>query len=98
MFCPPSKAEPLSDTEIVTLAHWMATLIMAYGFDIDKSPDNVDADEQSEEGDILVSDEEEDQITSKGMVPLADLLNASASNNNVWSFIICILFCFADSM
>jgi SET domain-containing protein 6 len=66
----------------------MATLIMAYGFDIDKSPDNADADDESEEEDVLVSDDEEDQdqVTSKGMVPLADLLNASAANNNVCSF------------
>ncbi len=70
---------------------------MAYGFDVDKSPDNADTDDdRSEEDDVLVSGDEDDQVTSKGMVPLADLLNASVADNNVCSFATFTVLCFAD--
>ena len=62
---------------LLEIAHRMATLIMAYGFDLE-------AEETS-------SDEEEDMDGSsqsayelnKGMVPFADLFNADGHVNNV---------------
>lgn len=63
---------------LLHLAHTMGSLIMAYAFDIEKPEDEEERD--GEDG--YVSDEEEGQ-SSKGMVPLADLLNADANRNNV---------------
>lgn len=61
---------------LLELAHRMGSLIMAYAFDIEK---NEDAESDGEDG-YLTDDEEQLQ---KGMVPLADLLNADADRNNV---------------
>lgn len=65
---------------LLELAHVMGSLIMAYAFDIEKSED--DDDEPEDENDGYMTDDEEEQL-SKGMVPLADLLNADADRNNV---------------
>lgn len=54
---------------------------MAYAFDITEGvvkDENADGDE---EGDDLVSDDE-DEKTILSMVPLADILNADADKNN----------------
>ncbi|KAL9123299.1 MAG: hypothetical protein Q9187_000138 [Circinaria calcarea] len=61
------------------LAHRMATLIMAYGFDLEKVNRPEDVDE-----DGFLSDDEDEP--PKGMVPLADLLNAEAERNNARLF------------
>ena len=58
------------------LAHRMATLVMAYAFDLETVYRPEDAGE-----DGFFSDDKDDP--SKGMVPLADLLNAEAEGNNV---------------
>lgn len=58
------------------LAHRMATTVMAYAFDLEKVCRPEDADEEG-----FLSDDEDDP--PKGMVPLADLLNAEAERNNV---------------
>lgn len=62
--------------EFVQLAHRMGSLIMAYAFDIESSQ----AKELDEEG---YATEDEDEDLPKGMVPLADILNADADRNNV---------------
>lgn len=59
---------------LLALAHRMATLVMSYAFDLERQEEDAD-----EEG--YVSDDEEDP--AKGMVPLADMLNADGSANNV---------------
>lgn len=59
---------------LLSLAHRMGSLIMAYAFDMEKSEDV-----EAEDG-YITDDEEE---PAKGMVPLADLLNADADRNNV---------------
>ncbi|KAJ6134212.1 hypothetical protein N7523_000534 [Penicillium sp. IBT 18751x] len=64
---------------LLELAHVMGSLIMAYAFDIEKSED--DDDEPEDENDGYMTDDEDEQL-SKGMVPLADLLNADADRNN----------------
>lgn len=63
---------------LLNLAHMMGSLIMAYAFDIEK-PEDEDDDGEGESG--YMTDEEEQ--LPKGMVPLADLLNADAHRNNV---------------
>lgn len=68
---------------LLELAHVMGSLIMAYAFDIEKSEteeDDVDDNDES-----YMTDDEDEQLP-KGMVPLADLLNADADRNNVSNF------------
>jgi SET domain-containing protein 6 len=65
---------------LLNLAHTMGSLIMAYAFDVEK-PENED-ERDGEDG--YMTDEEEEQ-SFKGMVPLADILNADADRNNVSS-------------
>lgn len=65
---------------LLELAHVMGSLIMAYAFDIEKSEDDEDDADGAE--DDYMTDDEEEQLP-KGMVPLADLLNADADRNNV---------------
>ncbi|KAL4941438.1 hypothetical protein BDV06DRAFT_180669 [Aspergillus oleicola] len=69
------------DQVLLNLAHTMGSLIMAYAFDVEK-PENED-ERDGEDG--YLTDEEEEQ-SSKGMVPLADLLNADADRNNARLF------------
>ncbi|KAI9369482.1 hypothetical protein BJX61DRAFT_146780 [Aspergillus egyptiacus] len=66
---------------LLKLAHTMGSLIMAYAFDIEKPENEEDGD--GEDG--YLTDEEEEQA-SKGMVPLADMLNADADRNNARLF------------
>ncbi|KAJ5302171.1 hypothetical protein N7508_007034 [Penicillium antarcticum] len=65
---------------LLELAHVMGSLIMAYAFDIEKAEDD-DDDEGEAADDSYMTDDEEEQLP-KGMVPLADLLNADADRNN----------------
>ena len=60
----------------LSIAHRMATLVMAYAFDVEKEEQVEDADE-----DGFVSEDEENP--EKAMVPLADMLNANGEQNNV---------------
>ncbi|CAG8290321.1 unnamed protein product [Penicillium nalgiovense] len=67
------------DAALIQLGHIMGSLIMAYAFDIEKSEDDDDEGEANDES--YMTDDEEEQLP-KGMVPLADLLNADADRNN----------------
>ena len=68
--------EALDSKELfLHIAHRMATLIMAYAFDLEKE-ENAKPDD-----DGFLSDDEENP--SKGMVPLADMLNANGTKVNV---------------
>jgi SET domain-containing protein 6 len=73
---------PLGEYD-VELYHRVASVIMAYAFDIPEDGETKDA-EQSGEGnaDDLVSDDGEDEKTILSMIPLADMLNADADRNN----------------
>ncbi|KAL1863818.1 Ribosomal lysine N-methyltransferase 4 [Paecilomyces lecythidis] len=75
----PSYDGPQGERAILELAHMMGSLIMAYAFDIEKPEDE---EEDGEDG--YVTDEEDE--LPKGMVPLADLLNADADRNNARLF------------
>lgn len=79
---PPSKDVPSFEGQegeqaILQLAHRMGSLIMAYAFDIEADEDR----EEDRDEDGLVTDDEEEP--PKGMVPMADMLNADADRNNV---------------
>ncbi|KAN0073462.1 hypothetical protein V8E54_008682 [Elaphomyces granulatus] len=62
---------------LLDLAHRMGSLIMAYAFDIED-----DSRDGSDEDGYVTDDEQ----LPKGMVPLADLLNADADRNNARLF------------
>ncbi|OOQ87465.1 SET domain protein [Penicillium brasilianum] len=68
---------------LLELAHIMGSLIMAYAFDIEKS--ETEEDEVDENDESYMTDDEDEQLP-KGMVPLADLLNADADRNNARLF------------
>ncbi|KAF1850837.1 SET domain-containing protein [Cucurbitaria berberidis CBS 394.84] len=74
------KAEEMRSPANLELMHKMGSLIMAYAFDIESStpPKNVDEDGYASE--------EEDEALPKGMVPLADMLNADADQCNARLF------------
>ena len=61
-----------ADTVLLNLAHRMASLIMAYGFDIGE---DTSSDEEDDEEEADGSSQSAYEL-NKGMVPLADLFNA----------------------
>jgi SET domain-containing protein 6 len=58
----------------------MGSLIMAYAFDVEPATPRKDVDEEG------FAEEEEDEALPKGMIPLADMLNADADRNNARLF------------
>ncbi|KXT03454.1 hypothetical protein AC578_1630 [Pseudocercospora eumusae] len=77
------KTGSRSNHELLALCHRMGSTIMAYAFDLEKptsdqSTENVEEWEEDEE--------EEEEILPKGMIPLADMLNANADSNNAKLF------------
>jgi SET domain-containing protein 6 len=74
------RAQGRSDEDLLALCHRMGSTIMAYAFDLEKSTEDAPP-AQDEEWEV---DEEENP--AKGMVPLADLLNADADRNNAKLF------------
>jgi SET domain-containing protein 6 len=74
------NSQDRSDEDLLALCHRMGSTIMAYAFDLEKSTEDA-PQAQDEEWEV---DEEENP--SKGMVPLADLLNADADRNNAKLF------------
>lgn len=77
----PPLNSPDSRNALLSLAHRMGSLIMAYAFDIEKVEE---AGEDTAEDGYMTDDEDE---PAKGMVPLADIFNADAQRNNVSTFI-----------
>ena len=64
------------------LCHRLSGIMMAYAFDVED-----DFWVESENGDIADAfEEDEDEDFVKGMIPLADMLNASGAKNNVSIF------------
>lgn len=65
------------------MCHKVASVIMAYAFDIPDPSDGPTFGGKGEEAeDDLVSDNGEDEKTILSMIPLADMLNADADRNN----------------
>ncbi|EOD47701.1 putative set domain-containing protein [Neofusicoccum parvum UCRNP2] len=75
-FPDPTVAQGVSDEDLLALAHRMGSIIMAYAFDIEPDAATKDVDEEG------YASDEEDEALPKGMVPLADMLNADADRNN----------------
>ena len=69
------------EAELIRLCHLAGSLIMAYAFDIDRELPPAEA---SSDEDDLQDDDEENPM--KAMVPLADMLNAKADQNNARLF------------
>ena len=67
---------PNAKEDFLPLAHRMASLVMAYAFDLEKENREEEVDEEG-----FISDDEDDR--PKGLVLLADMLNAEGDNNNV---------------
>ncbi|KAF2128339.1 SET domain-containing protein [Dothidotthia symphoricarpi CBS 119687] len=74
------RAEEMRDERNVKLMHQMGSLIMAYAFDVEPAVTKKDVDEEG------FAEEDEDEALPKGMVPLADMLNADADRNNARLF------------
>ena len=70
---------PKAKTILLELAHRMATLIMAYGFDLEAESSSSSSDEEEE----MDGSSQSAYELNKGMVPLADLFNADGDLNNV---------------
>lgn len=71
----PSGVAHLSDEEMLRLAHRMGSTIMAYAFDLEPSEDDRNLDDEG------FASDEEDAVLPKGMLPMADMLNADADSN-----------------
>lgn len=71
----PAGSNRLSNEQLLSLAHRMGSVIMAYAFDLEKDED----EEGEDETDEWVQDKE--GMISMGMVPMADMLNADAEFN-----------------
>lgn len=71
-----------SNEELLALCHRMGSTIMAYAFDLEKASTSQSKDEE----DGWEEDEDEEALLPKGMVPLADMLNADADRNNAKLF------------
>lgn len=76
----PQRAEEMRDERNLALMHRMGSLIMAYAFDVEPSVSHKDVDEEG------YASEDEDEALPKGMVPMADMLNADANRNNARLF------------
>jgi SET domain-containing protein 6 len=74
------KAKEMRSPENLELMHKMGSLIMAYAFDVEPATPNKDVDDEG------FAEEEEDAALPKGMVPLADMLNADADRCNARLF------------
>jgi SET domain-containing protein 6 len=66
----------------VELYHRVASVIMAYAFDIPEDGDTKETEQSEGNADDLISDDGEDEKTILSMIPLADMLNADADRNN----------------
>ncbi|KZF22667.1 SET domain-containing protein [Xylona heveae TC161] len=69
-----------SEESILALAHRMGSTIMAYAFDLEKD----EAEQEGDEDGFL--SEEEDEELPKGLIPVADMLNADPENYNAQLF------------
>ncbi|EMD67847.1 hypothetical protein GGP41_007497 [Bipolaris sorokiniana] len=74
------KAKEMRAPENLELMHKMGSLIMAYAFDVEPAISDKEVDEEG------FAEEEEDAALPKGMVPLADMLNADGDRCNARLF------------
>lgn len=67
-------AKRLNPAEMGELGHRMASIVMAYAFDLEH-------DKSEEAGEDGYATEDDEAILPKGMIPMADMLNADADHN-----------------
>jgi SET domain-containing protein 6 len=77
------NAQNLSNEQLLALCHRMGSTIMSYAFDLEQSGA---ASNSSQDGWEEDSDDGSGLVMPKGMVPLADMLNANADLNNAKLF------------
>lgn len=77
------NAQSLSNDQLLALCHRMGSTIMSYAFDLERSGAASDAEPEEWEVD---SEDGSGPVLPKGMVPLADMLNANADLNNAKLF------------
>jgi len=77
------NAQNLSNEQLLALCHRMGSTIMSYAFDLEQSGA---ASNSSQDGWEEDSDDGSGPVMPKGMVPLADMLNANADLNNAKLF------------
>ncbi|KAI9741922.1 MAG: hypothetical protein M1834_000311 [Cirrosporium novae-zelandiae] len=85
IFLPPQQnafENSIGKQNLLDLCHWAGSIISSYAFDLEKPDSNGDNDEQGEEED---EDEAEEEVP-KGMIPMADMLNADADRYNARLF------------
>ncbi|KAK5167545.1 Ribosomal lysine N-methyltransferase 4 [Saxophila tyrrhenica] len=75
------KADDLSDVELLSVFHRMGSIIMAYAFDLESTTQPPQGEDDGWE-----EDSDAGSVLPKGMVPLADMLNADADRNNAKLF------------
>ncbi|KAF2159865.1 hypothetical protein M409DRAFT_70755 [Zasmidium cellare ATCC 36951] len=73
----------LSNEQLLALCHRMGSTIMSYAFDLENPAKNR---EDGWEEDSSDGEGEEGAVLPKGMVPMADMLNADADRNNAKLF------------
>ncbi|KAL9090135.1 MAG: hypothetical protein Q9165_005415 [Trypethelium subeluteriae] len=74
------ESETYIEETLLPLYHRAGSVIMAYAFDIEKEQSTLEKDEEG-----FISDEE-DEFLPKGLIPMADMLNADADLNNAQLF------------
>jgi SET domain-containing protein 6 len=74
------RAAEMESEAGMLLMHKMGSLIMAYAFDVEPAQSHKEVDEEG------YASEDEDEALPKGMVPMADMLNADADRNNARLF------------
>jgi SET domain-containing protein 6 len=77
------NAQSLSNEQLLALCHRMGSTIMSYAFDLEKAGAGEDEEQEEWEED---SEDGSGPVLPKGMVPLADMLNANADLNNAKLF------------
>jgi len=85
-----SKAEDMFSQYVAPLGlncstdmcHQVASIIMAYAFDIPEKTSTVGGNTGEEEGEEELGSEDEEEKSLISMIPLADMLNADADRNN----------------
>lgn len=76
-----------SNDELLSLCHRMGSTIMAYAFDLEKPEPSHSPNHNQQDSEEWEEDSEESAISlPKGMIPLADMLNANADHNNAKLF------------
>ncbi|EME82409.1 uncharacterized protein MYCFIDRAFT_40308 [Pseudocercospora fijiensis CIRAD86] len=73
------KIGTCNNQDLLALCHRMGSIIMSYAFDLDPPPTTTTSSSEEWESD---SDSENEKISPKALIPLADMLNANGDLTN----------------